>query len=127
MEHGGATVPFLSEEQRRYDEITDASRLPIQKLFGKLDVNGSGFLDMDEMKALVRRTDAFGSEDEFLAWYERNGDSSSVGLDPTIFRWYVAHSSWSSIDDSAPSPYKRRIQEAQWHVVKTVESLNRSD
>ena len=79
-----------TEEELKYDNCAAPFMDKIKELFDKLDEDGSGDLDGDEMKEVVGlfQGSAF-DEEEFMSWYDAHGESDGT-IDLREFGWYLA-------------------------------------
>jgi hypothetical protein len=81
------------------ERSTDATEEEIKRLFSKLDADGSHFLDMSELKEIVRKFsgDEFVAQD-FLFWYDEHGLSADKPLDGKLdlaeFGGFLKDLSW---------------------------------
>jgi len=94
----GVEPPTESRESRRddpshdpYNAAVEPFQDQIKQLFEALDADNSGSLDGAEMKRVVEvySGETFVEED-FLSWYDSNGDSEDGEFDLTEFGWYIA-------------------------------------
>ena len=73
-----------------YERRAGPHQEAIAKLFAKMDVDQSGFIEPSEMAKVVTVVSGYAfDEEEYLSWYDSSGGRSDGKFDLKEFGWYI--------------------------------------